>query len=89
MKKLLIALLFFPMLAMAKPTEDCVREHFAAIRLSPKFGYEKDIGIVRIWCQCRWKQEEAGKDEVESMEYCLNDTIDAVNEHLRMTRNPK
>ena len=91
MKKLLTALLLITasMGAMAVPTEQCVAAHFIAAKNSLAFEYEKDVEIVRIWCQCKWKQEQEGLSETETIEYCLNSTVDAVNEHLRMTRYPK
>lgn len=75
MKKVLIALLFSPMLAMAVPTELCVARHFAAVKNNPGFGYEKDREVVRAWCQCKWLQEQEGKSEVEAIEFCVVDTL--------------
>ena len=66
-----------------------MKEHFAAIKQNPRFGYEKDKEIVLIWCQCKWQQEENGMNETETIEFCISDTIAAVNERLRMTRHPK
>ena len=86
MKKLLIALALTvaSMGAMAVPTEQCVVKHFITAKLSPGFAYEKDIEIVRIWCQCKWQQEQKGKTEDEVLEFCFANTNDAIGNHLKM-----
>lgn len=90
MKKLITAALLITAstLTMALSTEQCVANHFITAKFSNSVEYEKDEEIVRIWCQCKWQQAENGMNETETIEYCLSDTVDAVNARLRKMRYP-
>ena len=74
---------------MAVPTEQCVANHFITAKLSPGFAYEKDQEIVRLWCQCKWQQEQKGKSESEQLEFCFANTNDAIGKHLKVGPHSK
>ena len=89
MKKLLIALLFSPMLSLASPTEMCIAQHLETAANNPGMNYEKDEGVLKIWCQCKRDRELLGLDEYQTLEYCTANTNDAINQHLKMGRYSK
>ena len=70
--------------AMATPTEQCIANHFARAAENPDDNYETDRGVVKIWCQCTFKQLELDKTEYEALEFCFIHTNDAINKHLKM-----
>ena len=89
MKKLLIALLFSPMLSLATPVDQCITEHLEVAAETPDMNYEKDSGVLKIWCQCKLGQRKLGKTEDEVLNFCYADTNDAINKHLKMGRYSK
>ena len=89
MKKLLIALLFSPMLSLAEPIDLCIAGHLEVAAKNPDMNYEKDVGVLKIWCQCKHKQGKLGKTEYEILKFCYADTDDAINRHLKMGRYSK